>query len=100
VAIRLAVGVGVAQAPDPVAIEGVDLVVADRDGQWLVQTRGEATPLRGGGPVLQPAHEPDIAVERDDNARPVPQELDVPGSDVAPPGVVGRQRDVVHDVGA
>ena len=45
------------------------------------------------------ADHPDIAVERDDDAGAVLEELDVTGADVAAPRILERQREVVHDVG-
>ncbi len=42
--VGLAVAVGVAQAPDAVAVEDVDLLVADRERHRFVQAGGEALP--------------------------------------------------------
>ena len=45
--VGLAVAVGVAQAPDAVAVEDVDLLVFDRERQRLVQARRESLPCDG-----------------------------------------------------
>ena len=95
--VRFAVAIRVAQPPDAVAIECVDLVAADRDGQRLVQPRGETAPACHVAGFVQTAHEPDVAVERDQDSRAVAQELNVPGTHVASPRVLDRQLDVVHD---
>ena len=97
--VGLAVAVRVAQTPDAVAVEDVDLLVANRERQRLVQAGGEAPPADRPGRFVQAADEPDVAVERHAHAGAVREELDVAEAHVAAPRIVERQRDVVHDVG-
>ncbi len=93
------IAVRIAEMPDAVAVEDVDLLVADRERERLVQARGETPPADPPGRLVETADEPDVAVERDAHARAVLQELDVARPHVPAPGVVERQRDVVDDVG-
>ena len=88
--VGFAVAVGVAEAPDAVAVEDEDLVVAERAGHRLVQAGGEAAPGHLGGAELEPAAQPDIAVEGHHDRRAVLAELDITGAHGAFPGIIDR----------
>ena len=97
--VGLAVAVRIAEAPDAVAVEDEDLVVAEGAGHRLMQAGGEAAPGDVGRADLQAAGQPDIAVERDDDRGAVLAELDVARADSAFPGIVDRQGDMIDGVG-
>ena len=97
--VGFAVAVRVEEPPDAVAVEDVDLVVAERAGHRLMQARGEAAPADFVAGGAEAAGEPDVPVDRHQHAGAILAELDVAGADGAFPGVDDRQADVVDDVG-
>ena len=80
--------VRIAESPDAIAIEDVNLIVADSAGHRLVEAGGESTPGHLRGVFLESAGQPDVAIESDDNRRTVLEKLDVARADGALPWVV------------
>ena len=74
-------------------------VVFDRERQGFVEAGCEPLPADRSVPQVQAADQPHVAVERHAHASPVFEKLNVSGTDVPPPRVVDRQREVVYDVG-
>ena len=97
--IGFAIAVGVAEPPHAVAIEDVNLLVADGQRQRLVQARREPPPLDDTVGRRQALHDPDVAVERDAGPGAIGEELDVADANTALPRIRLRQRHIVHDVG-
>ena len=93
------VAVRIAESPDAIAVEDVNLFVADGAGHRLVQSRSETAPGDVGGALLESAGQPDIAIQGDDDRGAVLEELNVAGADGALPWVVDGEGDVVDDVG-
>ena len=97
--VGLAVAVRIAEAPDAVAVEDEDLVVAEGAGHRLMQAGGEAAPGDVGRADLQAAGQPDVAVQRDDDRGAILAELDVARADSAFPGIIDGQADMIDGVG-
>ena len=82
------VAVRIAESPDAVTVEDVNLIVADGAGHRLMEAGGEATPGHLRGVFLESASQPDVAIEGDDNRRAIFEELNIAGTDGAFPGVI------------
>ena len=74
--VRLAIAVGVAQPPDPVPIEHVNLFVSDCQRQRFVQAGRESFPLEDARVVREPAHQPHITVKRYESTGAVLEEFE------------------------
>ena len=77
----------------------MNLLVADGEGQRLVQTGRETPPGDWAPGLMQATHFPDITVNRHQHAGAVLQELHVAGTNVTPPGILDGELEVVDDEG-
>ena len=97
--VGLAIAIGVPEPPDTVAIENVNLAVADRGRHRLVQTRGEPPPTHHALGGLKASRQPHVAVDGHEHARAVGQKLDIRRPHFSPPGIILRQLHRIDHVG-
>ena len=87
------------QLGDLVAAGDVDDVVDDLEPERLVQAGGEAFPADLAELVVEPRDDPHVAVPGAESGPAIAEEVEPAKADRRVPGIVGRQADVVDDVG-